>query len=225
MLWSNYLDFFKEDKIKECIKKINDNNTDKKAILPLKDFSDRMLSLKITKPEKTNVVMIGKEPAPSKKLAAGLCFSTPEKINEFKNIPDATNNLFKELNDDLKIKRNNPNLTDWGTKGVLMLNRSLTTLEKQSGSHLELRIWEPLIEEILKKLSNDMKNIVFILLGKHARELEMYIQNKDNHFILSYSHPHSYTANYGFFGSKIFSKTNEYLISKNKNPIDWSDSL
>lgn len=163
----------------------------------------------------TKVVILGQDPYHGPNQANGLAFS----VNRDQKIPPSLKNIYKELKNDLNIEPpSHGDLTDWTKQGVLLLNTVLTVAEKKPGSHYEIG-WEMLTDEIIKELSKK-GNIVFILWGNKAQTKKSLI-DKNTNFIIEAPHPSPFSANKGFFGSKPFSKTNEYLKSIGKKEIDW----
>ena len=173
-------------------------------------------ALKLTSYENTKVVIVGQDPYRGEGEAHGLSFSVQKGIK----IPPSLQNIFKELYDDLKISPpSNGDLTKWAKEGVLLLNAVLTVEKDKPASHRNLG-WELLTDYIIKALNEKKEPIVFILWGNFAKEKKKYITNP-NHLVLASPHPSPFSANSGFFGSRPFSKTNEFLIKHNKKPIDW----
>ena len=149
--------------------------------------------------------------------AHGLSFSVQKGVK----IPPSLQNIYKELYDDLGIPpKDNGDLTGWAKEGVLLLNAVLTVEKDKAASHRNLG-WEPLTDYIIKLLNKKEEPVVFILWGNFAKEKAKFITNP-NHFIITSPHPSPFSAYSGFFGSKPFSKANNYLIQKNVKPIDWS---
>lgn len=163
----------------------------------------------------TKVVIVGQDPYHSPSFANGLSFAVHEGVQT----PKSLQNIFKELNNDLGITRTNTTLEDWAKQGVMMLNRVLTVNKSQPNSHAG-KGWELFTEKIIKYLNEENQNIVFVLWGNNAKTLSDLI-DKSKHLIISSAHPSPFSAHYGFFGSKPFSKINNYLISKNKKSIEW----
>ncbi|HBF21935.1 MAG TPA: uracil-DNA glycosylase, partial [Cryomorphaceae bacterium] len=129
-------------------------------------------------------------------------------------------NIFKELHEDTgAIIPQSGNLEKWADRGVLMLNTVLTVREKQPGSHRN-QGWENFTDATIKTLSEEQENLVFILWGKFAQSKKELIDPSKHHIIES-AHPSPYSASNGFFGSRPFSKTNQYLESVGKDPINW----
>jgi len=166
--------------------------------------------------DKVKVVIIGQDPYHGPGQANGLCFSVSPGIKP----PPSLVNIYKELHSDLGIPiPNTGNLEPWADQGVLLLNATLTVRAKKPASH-QNKGWETFTDAAIKKLSQEKAGLVFILWGKYAQSKEALI-NSNKHLILKSPHPSPYSANYGFFSSKPFSKTNEYLKAQGKEPIDW----
>lgn len=161
------------------------------------------------------VVILGQDPYHEEGQANGLAFS----VNNGVKMPPSLKNIFKELQDDIDGElRTNTDLTDWAKQGVFLLNSSLTVIEGRPNSMAD--IWNTFTDSIIKLLNNKEKPIVFVLWGKNARDKKKLIDT-NKHFIIESAHPSPLSAYRGFFGSKPFSKVNEYLISTGQVPIDW----
>lgn len=166
--------------------------------------------------DKVEVVILGQDPYHGAGQAHGLCFSVQEGIA----VPPSLQNIYKELHDDLGVPiRKTGDLTQWATQGVLLLNATLTVLAGKPGSHQNLG-WEQFTDAVIKKISDEKVHVVFILWGKYAQSKENLI-DWEKHLILKAPHPSPFSAHSGFFGSKPFSKTNEYLKKHKKKPIEW----
>ena len=188
---------------------------DVKEIYPPKDYIFN--ALKLTSYENTKVVIVGQDPYHGKGEAHGLSFSVQKGVR----IPPSLQNIYKELNDDLGIPpKDNGDLTNWATQGVLLLNSVLTVEKDKAASHRNLG-WEPMTDYIIKLLNLKDETVVFILWGNFAKEKTKLITNP-HHYIIMSPHPSPFSAYSGFFGSKPFSKTNEFLIKNGLVPIDWS---
>jgi len=162
------------------------------------------------------VVIIGQDPYHGQGQANGLSFS----VNEGITIPPSLLNIFKELNSDLNIPISKTgNLQSWANQGVLLLNTILTVEKDNANSHKDLG-WEIFTKKVIEVISIKLENIVFILWGKQANYINDIIDSSKHH-IISSVHPSPLSAHRGFFGSKPFSKTNKFLISKGISPIDW----
>ena len=186
-----------------------------KEIYPPKDYIFN--ALKLTSYENTKVVIVGQDPYHGKGEAHGLSFSVQKGVR----VPPSLQNIYKELNDDLKIPpKDNGDLTEWAKQGVLLLNAVLTVEKDKAASHRNLG-WEPMTDYIIKLLNLKNKPVVFILWGNFAKEKAKLITNHQHYIIMS-PHPSPFSAYSGFFGSKPFSKTNKFLIKNGLVPIDWS---
>ncbi len=168
--------------------------------------------------EKIKVIIIGQDPYHTPGVAEGLCFSIPKNAKVLPSIK----NIYKEMENDLKIKKNfsDGNLEYLAKQGVLLLNQVLTVEAHKPGSHWK-KGWEEFTASAIKKISSQKENLVFLLWGKNAQEIEKFIQNPKNHLILKAAHPSPFSAHKGFFGCKHFSKTNKYLEKNKKNKIKW----
>jgi uracil-DNA glycosylase len=162
------------------------------------------------------VVIIGQDPYHGDNQANGLCFSVKDKIAH----PPSLKNIFKEITTDLNQETpKSGNLVKWAKQGVLLLNATLTVRAHEAGSH-QKKGWETFTDEIIKQISNEKENVVFLLWGKFA-ESKIKLINIKKHTVLIAPHPSPLGAWRGWFGSKHFSKTNEYLKSLGKVEIDW----
>ncbi|GAB4286969.1 MAG: uracil-DNA glycosylase [Marinilabiliales bacterium] len=167
--------------------------------------------------DNVKVVIIGQDPYHGKGQAHGLCFSVPEGIKP----PPSLVNIFKEINDDLGIKiPSHGNLSSWAKQGVLLLNAILTVRASSPGSH-QNKGWEKFTDGVIKKISDNKENVVFLLWGNYAQNKTSLI-DENKHLVLKAAHPSPFSAHRGFFGCKHFSLTNEYLQSIDKTPIDWA---
>ncbi len=193
---------------------IVENEYNTKTIFPPKDYVFN--ALKLTPYSDVKVVIVGQDPYHGVGEAHGLSFSVQKGIK----IPPSLKNIYKELENDLGILPfNEGDLTYWAKQGVLMLNAVLTVVKDTPASHRKLG-WERLTDYIIKLLNNKEEPVVFILWGNFAKEKRAFITNS-KHLVITSAHPSPFSANYGFFGSKPFSKTNEFLVKNNLKPIDW----
>lgn len=172
-------------------------------------------ALELTPFEEVKVVIIGQDPYHNDFQANGLCFSVSEQVPA----PPSLKNIFKELQDDLGIVRTKKELDDWAEQGVLLLNATLTVKAHTPNSHKNLG-WEKLTDFIIKEISDRKENVVFVLWGAFAQKKEELI-NSSKHLIVKSAHPSPFSVYRGFYGSKPFSQINEYLKSKNIDPICW----
>jgi len=162
------------------------------------------------------VVILGQDPYHGKGQAHGLCFSVPEGVRT----PPSLQNIYKEIKSDLGIEvPDSGDLTRWAKQGVLLLNATLTVREGAAGSHQGLG-WETFTDAVIKKISDEKEHVVFLLWGRYAQSKSVLIDQK-KHCVLEAPHPSPLSAYAGFFGSKHFSKTNEYLKAHGKTPIEW----
>lgn len=194
--------------------KVVDNEYQTKTIFPPKNYIFN--ALKLTPYSNVKVVIVGQDPYHGVGEAHGLSFSVQKGIK----VPPSLQNIYKELYDDLKVPiRNDGDLTDWAKEGVLLLNAVLTVVKDMPASHRNLG-WERLTDYIIKVLNEKEEPVVFILWGNFAKEKAKYITNP-KHLIITSPHPSPFSARYGFFGSKPFSKANEFLEKNNRGKIDW----
>jgi len=163
-----------------------------------------------------NVVIIGQDPYHGPGQANGLCFSVRDGIR----MPPSLLNIFKEINKDLgKPIPVSGDLERWARQGVLLLNATLTVRASAAGSH-QNKGWETFTDAVIKKISDEKSNVVFMLWGAYAQKKGEII-DRSKHFVLMSAHPSPFSADRGFFGGKHFSKTNEYLRSKELKEIEW----
>ncbi len=166
--------------------------------------------------EKVRVVLIGQDPYHGPRQANGLSFAVHGDIH----LPPSLKNIFKEIESDLGITPlKNGDLSRWAKQGVLLLNSTLTVQAKNPGSH-QGKGWEEFTSAVIQKISNEKENIVFILWGNYAKQKGSLI-DRGKHLVLESAHPSPFSAHGGFFGSKPFSKTNEYLKKVGESEIDW----
>ena len=172
-------------------------------------------ALELTDFEDIKVVIIGQDPYHNDGQANGLCFSVSENVAA----PPSLKNIFIELKDDLGIERKNNDLQDWAKQGVLLLNATLSVQAHHPNSHKDLG-WEKFTDFIIKRVSDKKENVAFVLWGAFAQKKGELI-NSSVHFVLKSAHPSPFSVYRGFFGSRPFSKINNYLQEKGKTPIVW----
>jgi uracil-DNA glycosylase len=166
---------------------------------------------------KVKVIILGQDPYHNANQAMGLSFSVPDGIKP----PPSLMNIFKELHKDIGMPiPSSGNLTAWAKQGVLLLNAVLTVRANEPASHAKIG-WTKFTDDVILSLSSQKKGLVFILWGNFAQEKSKLIDSS-KHKILKAAHPSPFSAYNGFFGSKHFSTTNEYLVKNNIDPIDWS---
>ena len=160
-------------------------------------------------------MIIGQDPYHNDGQANGLCFSVSENVTA----PPSLKNIFIELKEDVGVERKNKDLQDWAKQGVLLLNATLTVQAHQPNSHKNMG-WEVFTDFIIKEISDKKENVVFVLWGAFAQKKASLIDSNKHHIIQS-AHPSPFSVYRGFFGSKPFSKINNYLLEKGKKPIVW----
>lgn len=167
-------------------------------------------------PQDIKVVILGQDPYHGPQEANGLAFS----VNKSIRIPPSLRNIYKELSNDVACQLpNHGDLSAWAKQGVLLLNAVLTVEENKPGSHATIG-WQQFTDRVIQHLSQENENVVFVLWGNYAKSKTSLIDTQ-KHYIISSPHPSPFSAHNGFFGSKPFSRANEYLLSKNKLPINW----
>ena len=212
--WDEILvDEYKKDYFKELVEFIN-REYKEKVIFPSKSRILRALNLTDFKDVK--VVILGQDPYHGVGEANGLSFAVSEGIK----LPPSLRNIYKELDEDLGIpSSSNGSLECWAREGVLLLNAVLTVEQDKPASHKNVG-WEQFTDAIIKKIDEKDSPVVFILWGNFARSKKVFITNP-KHFIIESPHPSPFSARSGFFGSKPFSKTNNFLKENNLKEIDW----
>ena len=172
-------------------------------------------AIELTPFDEVKVVIIGQDPYHNDNQANGLCFSVSDKVKA----PPSLKNIFKELEDDLGIKKTSNELEMWAKQGVLLLNATLTVRAHEANSHKDLG-WEKFTDFIIKEISDKKENVVFVLWGAFAQKKAGLI-DASKHFIIQSAHPSPFSVHKGFFGSRPFSKINQCLEEKGKEPINW----
>lgn len=167
--------------------------------------------------DSVKVVILGQDPYHGKGQANGLCFA----VNDGVSLPPSLQNIFKEIESDLGVpmKNRSGDLSRWARQGVLLLNATLTVRANLAGSH-QGKGWERFTDAVIRVLSEECEHLVFILWGNYAKAKGTHI-DREKHLVLESAHPSPFSASSGFFGSRPFSKTNEYLVTNGKEPIDW----
>lgn len=216
MINKNWDIILKDELEKEYFKNLNifiENEYKNKTIYP--PYENIFDALRFTDYEKVKVVILGQDPYHGLGEAHGLSFSVKDGVK----IPPSLRNIFKELKSDAGIDRKSTDLTDWAKQGVLLLN-SIMTVEKDTPLSHKNKGWEIFTDNIIKCLNQREEPVIFILWGNFARSKKVLITNK-HHKIIESAHPSPLSANRGFFDSKPFSKTNEYLKQLKKEKINW----
>lgn len=211
--WDNVLSLeYKKDYFIKLVNFVN-KEYQEKTIFPEKN--NIFNAFKLTDFQNVKVVILGQDPYHGVGEAQGLAFSVPDNIK----MPPSLRNIFKELYDDTGIERSKKDLADWASQGVLLLNTVLTVEKDIAFSHKN-KGWETFTDEVIKKLAASDRPIVFVLWGSSACSKKYLITNK-KHLIIESAHPSPLSASRGFFGSKPFSKINNYLKKNNIKEIRW----
>ena len=180
------------------------------------DMYDLYNCFRYTPLSELKAVLLGQDPYHEPNQAHGLCFSVQDGVK----LPPSLVNIYKELESDIGVTpAKSGNLTQWAKQGVLLLNTSLSVREHQANSHSKCG-WSWFTDSVIRLISEKKENVVFILWGGNARSKKPLIDT-GKHLIIESAHPSPLSAYNGFFGSKPFSKTNEYLTSHGITPIDW----
>jgi uracil-DNA glycosylase len=213
--WEKVIAKQKEQEYYKNLKEEIDKRYETSTVFPPKNLIYNAFSK--TPIDNLKVVILGQDPYHGKGQAQGLAFSTPSDIKN----PPSMQNILKEIADDLKRPSSclDGDLTPWANKGVLLLNTILTVEESKAKSHHNLG-WEIFTDNIIKFISQNCEDVVFLLWGSPAIAKSKLI-NKTKHHILTAPHPSPLSAYRGFLGCKHFSKTNEILDSIGKKPINW----
>ncbi|WP_066152968.1 uracil-DNA glycosylase [Aliarcobacter cryaerophilus] len=215
MTWEDIIDLEKQKDYYKKLKEEIDKRYETTTVFPEKQNIFKAFSL--TKLDNLKVVILGQDPYHGFGQAQGLAFSTPANIKN----PPSMQNILKEINDDLGKKSfcEDGDLIPWAKQGVLLLNTILTVEESKPKSHHNLG-WEVFTDNIIKYISDNCEDTIFILWGSPAISKTKLIDAKKHH-ILTAPHPSPLSSYRGFFGCKHFSQTNNILKSLNKEPIIW----
>lgn len=162
------------------------------------------------------VVILGQDPYHGPGQAHGLSFSVVEGVRN----PPSLQNIFKELKEDVGASPSSGDLSSWAAQGVLLLNATLTVRKGEAASH-QGQGWERFTDAVIKKLSDEREGLVFILWGNYARSKKKLIDTARHH-VLESAHPSPLSAYAGFFGSKPFSRANEYLRTYGTKEVNWT---
>ena len=212
--WDEYLsDEYKKEYFKELLEFVK-NEYKTKTIYPKQN--EVFNAFRYTDYDDLKVVILGQDPYHGPNQAEGLSFSVSNEVLK----PPSLKNIFKELESDLKIPFPEHNsLKPWAKQGVLLLNAVLTVEEHRPTSHKD-KGWEHFTDDVIKIINEKKEPVVFILWGAYARDKKKLITNK-HHLVIESAHPSPFSARNGFFGSKPFSKTNEFLKKNGIKEIDW----
>lgn len=204
---------YKKDYFKEIVNNIR-KEYNEKIIYP--KSTDLFNAFKFTEYDNIKVVIIGQDPYHGEGEAHGLCFSVRDNVP----FPPSLRNIFKELYNDLGYQiPKSGNLEKWAKEGVLLLNSILTVEKDKPLSHKKYN-WETFTDAVIKIINKKTTPVVFVLWGSYARSKKELITNKD-HYVIECMHPSPLSASRGFFGSKPFSKANNFLISKKISPVNF----
>lgn len=212
--WDEILkDEYQKDYFKNIAMFINKEYREK-TIFPPK--SNILRAFKLTDYDNVKVVILGQDPYHGINEANGLAFSVSKGVR----LPPSLQNIYKELYNDLGITvSSNGDLEKWAREGVLLLNSVFTVEKDKPASHKNIG-WEQFSDEVIKKVNEKNTPVVFILWGSFAKSKAKYITNPI-HLVITSPHPSPFSAYSGFFGSKPFSRTNEFLRKNNIKEIDW----
>ena len=212
--WDEILkDEFQKPYFKELMNFV-DKEYKNKTVYPY--YPNIFNALKYTDYDNVKVVILGQDPYHGMGEAHGLSFSVLEGVNK----PPSLKNIFKELKDDLGIDEpKNGNLSSWTKEGVMLLNSVLTVEKDKPASH-QNHGWETFTDAVIRKINEKKKPVVFILWGSFAKSKKAIITNKI-HCIIESAHPSPFSANKGFFGTKPFSRANDFLIKNGEKLINW----
>ena len=212
--WNNVLEkFFNKDYFKLLVEKVR-NEYKFNTIYPKGDKIFNAFNL--CPFDSLKVVIIGQDPYHGKGQANGLSFSVEKNIK----IPPSLKNIFIELKNNYpEYEYSNGDLTRWANQGVLLLNSILTVRKSEPGSHNNIG-WEKFTDFVIKNISSERRNVVFLLWGKYAQSKSRLIDD-NKHLILKSPHPSPFSAHKGFFKNFHFKKTNEYLLLNNIKEINW----
>ncbi|MGE7367791.1 uracil-DNA glycosylase [Neorhizobium sp. NPDC001467] len=178
--------------------------------------SEYFRALDLTPLDEVKVVILGQDPYHGAGQAHGLCFSVQPGVRT----PPSLVNIYKELRDDLGIEpAKHGFLEHWAEQGVLLLNSVLTVEEGKAAAH-QGRGWEKFTDAVIRTVNDECDGVVFILWGSYAQKKASFV-DQERHLVLKSAHPSPLSAHNGFLGSRPFSKTNEYLQSIGKDPVDW----
>ena len=213
--WKKHLQGeFDKDYMQELRTFLLDEKAAGKVIYP--KGSEYFRAMDLTPFDQVKVVILGQDPYHGPGQAHGLCFSVRPDVR----IPPSLVNMYKEMHDDLGIPpASHGCLEAWAKQGVLLLNSVLTVEHKQAASH-QKRGWEQFTDKVIHELNAEREGLVFILWGSYAQRKGGFI-DRTRHLVLQAVHPSPLSAHRGFFGSKPFSQTNNYLVSRGCQPIDW----
>jgi uracil-DNA glycosylase len=216
-MYHTWTEIIEEEKAKPYFKELEAFlKSERKKFQVFPPDEDVFNAFKFTPLKKVKVVILGQDPYHGEGQAHGLAFSVKKGVK----IPPSLVNIFKELESDLCCQSpSHGNLEHWAREGVLLLNNVLTVREGEAGSHHK-KGWETFTNRIIEVLSEEKKNLVFILWGSPAQKKVSKV-NLEHHHMITSAHPSPLSAYRGFFGSKPFSRTNAFLKASGVSAIDW----
>jgi uracil-DNA glycosylase len=210
--WKNILNSCFEQEWMDHLERELANEYASQLVFP--PVSDVFNALNLTAFEDVKVVILGQDPYHGVGEAQGFSFSAPNGVN----MPPSLRNIFKELATDLGVQRTHTDLSDWASQGVFLLNSVLTVRANEPGSHAKLG-WQKFTSTIIGSLNAREKPVVFMLWGNYAQQVGKHI-DESKHLVIRSAHPSPLSANRGgWFGSKPFSKANDFLAN---SPIQWA---
>ena len=213
-MWNSFIDSERKKNYYKNLEVFLKNEYKTKTIFP--PYEDVFNAFEYCLFEKTKVIILGQDPYHDANQAHGLAFS----VRKGNKIPPSLRNIYKELKSDLNIEPPiHGDLTPWAKQGVLLLNTILTVEAHKPMSHSK-KGWEDFTNKVIMELNIDDKPKVFVLWGNNAKRKIGLISNP-NHYIIQTSHPSPLSARHSFFGSKVFTKINEFLIKEKLEPIDF----
>lgn len=212
MTWAEAIPTFKSNRHQALLETVQALRLQEKVYPPQ---SDILRIFEACPLENVKVVILGQDPYHGEGQANGFAFA----VNEGIKIPPSLRNIFKELKADIGIDTPSSTLSNWVEQGVFLLNNSLSVFEAKPNSHQHLG-WERLSDETIAAISSYQAHVVFILWGAFAQKKKGLIDT-NKHLIIESVHPSPLSASRGFFGSKPFSKANQYLVEHNIPPINW----
>lgn len=212
--WQNILqEEFEKPYFKDLVSFVKDEYTSQKVYPPGNQIFNAFERCPF---DQVKVVILGQDPYHGPNQANGLAFSVKDGIR----IPPSLINIFKEIRSDLgKDLPATGNLERWAEQGVLLLNATLTVRAGDAGSH-QKKGWEEFTDAVVRKVNDLKEGVVFMLWGAYAQKKGAFIDER-KHLVLKAAHPSPFAADRGFFGTRHFSKANEYLKQQGKEPIDW----
>ena len=216
-LQQNWKSILNDEMQKDYFKTLStfvENEYSTKTIYPPKELIFQALNA--TSFDDIKVVILGQDPYHGPNQANGLSFS----VNDNVKFPPSLVNIFKELHDDLGVDiPTSGDLLKWANQGVLLLNATLTVEAAKAGSH-QKKGWETFTDKIIEVIADKKENVVFVLWGSYAQKKGAKI-DRNKHLVIESAHPSPLSVYRGFWESKPFSKTNDFLLSKGINPIHW----